>query len=133
MHGVLGYSHCVGTHDLYAISVTVTSFHPYVVQVMGDIVDGSSSLGILTIVYSDSLVKYNFVPNDETRLGVYNVTVCDLTNGEYEVAVFIMEKNGKPFPRAVSRPKDIKINGKIILSMIKFLANNILLLYNRSR
>ena len=102
----------IGTHDAYAISVTVASFPPCIIQVMGDIVDGSSSLGILVIVYSVSLAKYDFLPFNETQSGGYNMTVSDVPDGEYKVAIFVVEENGEPFTRAASRPKDITINGK---------------------
>ena len=108
----------IGTHDVYGISVTVASFPPCIIQVMGDIVDGSSSLGILVIVYSVSLTKYDFLPFNEIQSGGYSVTVSDIPDGEYKVAVFVVEENGEPFPRAASRPKHITINGKFKSSVI---------------
>ena len=100
-----------GTHDVYDISVT--SSQPGEIRVMGDVIDGSSSKGLLVIVYSesDSAVQYNFVPHNTAHPGVYSVPV-DLPDNLYRVAAFVVEENGEPFPRASATPKPVQVNGK---------------------
>ena len=89
-------------------------------MVIGDIVVGSTSRGILAIVYSLNPgfnISYRNVPHDSTQHGVYSVDVM-LPDDQYEVAVFVIEESGEPFLRAASRPKSVFINRKKVLIVI---------------
>ena len=109
---MLSFSPNLGTHDVY--DITVSSPLPGVVMVTGDVVVGSTSTGILAIIYSshsDFNVSYRSVPHNSTQPGVYSVGV-ELPSDQYEVAVFVVEESGEPFLRAASRPKPVLINRK---------------------
>ena len=106
----------VGTHDLHNISVHSPS--PGVVEVTGYLVDESSTVGILIIVYSvteDIHVYYNFVPHEPelVELRVYAVAM-GLPDGQYEVAVYVMEESGLPFSRSAARSESVWINGNLL-------------------
>ena len=83
-------------------------------MVTGDIIVGSSSRGILIVIYTlnpDYDINYSYVPHSTTHPGVYSVRV-ELPDDQYQVAVFVVDENGEPFPRAVSKPKSVYINSK---------------------
>ena len=106
----------LGTHDIHNISVT--SPMPGEIRVTGYLINGSSTIGILIIVYSiseDTHVYYNFVPHDTEQQGVYDVAM-DLQDGQYEVSVYVMEESGLPFKRAAARPDSVWINGDLLTS-----------------
>ena len=92
----------------------VSSPLPGVVMVTGDVIVGSTSTGILAIIYSphsDSDISYRSMPHNSTQPGVYSVGV-KLPSDQYEVAIFVVEESGEPFLRAASRPKPALINRK---------------------
>ena len=105
----------LGTHDIYNISVTSPS--PGEVRVTGYLIDGSSTIGILVVVYSvteDSCVHYKFVPHDTKQHEVYAVMMGP-SNGLYKVTVYVMEESGLPFQRAAGRPRSVWINGNLLI------------------
>ena len=106
-----------GTHDFYNIAVASPS-NSGVVGVTGNIIDGSSSIGILIIVYplmNDSNVHYHFVKYTDMPQPLMYTTIIGLPADEYKVVVFVMEEDGTPFCRAAATPRTIQINGKSVL------------------
>ena len=79
----------------------------------GDIIDGSSMIGILIIIYSltdDSGVYYNFAPREAEQLRVIAIAM-GLPDYQYEVSVFVIDESGLPFPKAAASPRAVQING----------------------
>ena len=98
---------CTGTHEVQNISVS--SPLPGQVRVTGDFVQGSVATGALVIVYSqsdDSDIYYQSSEHDDQHM---EITVNELTGGQYGVSVFVLE-NGLPFSRAASLPWMLYIN-----------------------
>lgn len=85
-------------------------------MVTGDIIPGSPSIGIFVIVYSESLennsnIHYNMIEHTKVQqLRMYPV-MTGLPVDEYKVVVFVVEEDGKPFPRAAATPRTVRING----------------------
>ena len=79
----------------------------------GDFIPGSSSIGILLVVYpaddesNNTMIKYHFVH----RSNIYRtITMTNLPSGQYKVSVFVMEGNGLPFNRSATIPRNVSIN-----------------------
>ena len=77
----------------------------------GDFISGSSSVRILAIVYSNnSNIHYQFLPRSETPIAI----ASGLSNGQYEVSVFVIEESGLPFNRSAATPRNISLpEGKL--------------------
>ena len=95
-----------GTHDIQNISVT--SPLPGQVRVTGDLIHGSNASGALVIAYSARNIYYLFSPYPNKYL--VTATLSDLTSDQYQVSVFIVEKNGLPFNRSAAVPKNVSVN-----------------------
>ena len=85
-------------------------------MVTGDIIPGSTSIGILIIVYSeflrnDSNIRYNMIEHSKVQQPRMYPVTTGLPVDEYKVAVFVVEKDGKPFPRAAATPRTVRIYG----------------------
>ena len=85
-------------------------------MVTGDVINGSSSIGILIIVYSltdDSNTHYHFIKHtDVQQPRMYPVVMwLSIPGDEYKVAVFVMEEDGAPFHRAAATPRTVQIDG----------------------
>ena len=81
-------------------------------MVTGDIIPGSTATGILVIIYShtnDSNVHYHFIRHTQSR--VHQTAVGSVMEDEYQVVVFDVEKDGKPFCRAAATPRTVQIDG----------------------
>ena len=104
--------HCIGTHDISSISVF--SPNPAVIMVTGDIVEGSSLVEILIIVYSliDDFKSY-YNPYQLNLFGT-NFTIEGLPTDSYGVSVFVIETSGLPYNRAAATPKRIDIEGVLL-------------------
>ena len=84
----------------------------------GDFIPGSSSIGILVVVYSaaddeynKTMIKYHFVHRSDIRM---TITMTNLRGGRIEVSVFVVEENGLPFNRSATTPINISlIEGKL--------------------
>ena len=103
----------IGTHDISSISVS--SPHPGIVLVSGDIIDEAPSIGILVIIYSltnDSKIYYNTFPYPLNELGA-NFVIEGLPADKYGVSVFVTEKSGLPhiINRAATTPKSVYVEG----------------------
>ena len=73
-------------------------------------------MGILVIVYSESLgsdssIHYNMIEHTKVRQPRMYPVTTGLPVDEYKVAVFVVEEDGKPFPRAAATPRTVRING----------------------
>ena len=81
-------------------------------MVTGDIIPGSTARGILVIVYShinDSNVHYHFIRHTQSR--VHPTAMGSVMEDEYQVVVFVVEEDGKPFCRAAATPRTVQIDG----------------------
>ena len=82
------------------------------ISVTGDFIPGSLAIGILIVVYSadddsESNIDYRFIH----RSNVHTTTcMTNLPSGRYEVSVFVVERNGLPFNRSATTPRDISLN-----------------------
>ena len=94
----------LGTHDIQNISVI--SSHPGNIRVSGNWIQRSTARGIIVIVYSATDIHYHV---REERGDRFYVNVERLLGGEYNVSVFVIEKNGRPFERAASTPVSITV------------------------
>ena len=88
-------------------------------MVTGDIIPGSTSIGILIIVYSESLerdsnIYYTMIEHIKVQQPRMYPVMNGLPVDEYKVAVFVVEEDGKPFPRAAATPRTVRINGNYI-------------------
>ena len=81
----------------------------------GDFIPGSSSIGILIVVYSaddESMIEYHFV--HRSNIIRRTITMTNLPSGQYEVSVFVVEGNGLPFIRSATTPKNLSLTkGKL--------------------
>ena len=80
----------------------------------GDIIPGSPSIGIIIVVYSltnDSNIHYNLVEYTEVQQRRMYPVITGLPVDEYEIVVFVVEEDGRPFPRAAATPRTVQING----------------------
>ena len=87
-------------------------------MVTGDIINGSSSIGALIIVYSltnDLNIYYNFAPSIPEQRKV-NLNVVVMSNDEYKVSVFVLEESGLPFHRVAVLPKFVPIHTNTMLA-----------------
>ena len=91
----------------------MSSSSPGEVSVTGDFISGSSSIGILTIVYSldtESDIHYQFIPRSDIPM----TTMSDLPDGQYKVSVFVVEENGLPFNKSATTPRNVSlVEGKL--------------------
>ena len=82
--------------------------------VIGNVINGSPSIGILIIVYSlanASDVHYHFIRHTNMQQpGMYPV-IMSLPADQYEAVVFVMEEDGTPFSRAAATPKALLTDG----------------------
>lgn len=88
---------------------------PGIVMVSGDIITGSTLRGILAIVYADgpnfnNIASYRYIPNNRSQPGVYSMDV-DLPSGRYQVSVFVVQEDQRPFLRAAASPESTFIKG----------------------
>ena len=84
-------------------------------MITGDIISGSTSIGILIIVYSlinDSNIHYNFVEHTDLQQPRMYLVDVGLPAGRYEVVIFVVEEDGSPFSRAAAIPRSVQIGGK---------------------
>ena len=78
----------------------------------GDFIPGSSAIGILIVVYSaddesnSTMIKYHFVHRSNI---CRTVMMTNLPNGQYEVAIFVVEGNGLPFSRSATKPRNVSL------------------------
>ena len=82
----------------------------------GDFIPGSSSIGILIVVYSadndSNMIKYHFVHRSNIRR---TITMTNLPSGQYKVSVFVVEGNGLPFNRSATIPRNVSlVEGKLL-------------------
>lgn len=112
------YKILLGTHD--AQNITVSSPRPGEIRITGNFIDGATATGLLVIVYSltngsDVYYHGHTIGEDEQ---VFDTVIEDLAGGDYGVSVFVIEENGLPFERVVTRPKVVSvstISGKVAL------------------
>jgi hypothetical protein len=100
-------------------------------MVTGDIIPGSPSIGILVIIYSlgsDSNICYNMIEHAEVQQPRMYPVVTGLPMDEYKVVIFVVEEDGKPFPRAAATPKTVRING--ITTVARMWILNIVFLFH---
>ena len=88
----------------------------------GDIIPGSTSIGILVIVYSESLgndsnIQYRMVEHTEVQQPRMYPVMTDLPVDEYKLAVFVVEEDGRPFRRAAATPRTVRINGNTVAKL----------------
>ena len=83
--------HNTGTHDLQNISVSSPCSGQ--VRVTGDFIQGSTTTGILVILYreGDSRIIYDLISRSGNKI-VTDITGVD--RGNHEVFVFDVERNG---------------------------------------
>ena len=85
-------------------------------MVTGNIIQGSPSIGTLTIVYSltktDSSVLYNFYPHplDETEV---TILITGLPDDQYGIYFYAVEENTLPFHRAAATTSTVHVVGKL--------------------
>ena len=104
-----------GTHDFHNICV-VSPPSSGTVTVTGDMIPGSTSTGMLIIVYSltqDNVnVHYHFTEHADMQ--VFSM-IMGLPVDRYKVVVFVVEEDGRPFCRAAATPRTVQINGNYAL------------------
>ena len=89
-------------------------------MVTGDIINGSTSIGILVIVYSltddSDNIHYHFIRHaDVQQPRMYPVVMwLNIPGDEYEVAIFVMKEDGTPFHRAAATSRTVQIEGNYI-------------------
>ena len=88
----------IGTHDVQNVSVFSL---PGGVKVTVDFIEGSTTDGLLVAVSNTTYFEY--------RQGQSDVVVEGLSSGEYSVTIFAMERSGKPFQRAVTLTRIVRI------------------------
>ena len=93
-----------GTHDFQI--VTVSSPSPGLIRVTGDFINGSSATSVLIIIYSTDNVYYT-ISSTEGETLVTNIS--SLPSGPYNVSVFVLEENGRPFNRSASTPRNVLV------------------------
>ena len=97
----------LGSHDIQ--NVTVSSNGPGEITVTGDFINGSSAIGILSIVYSpnnDSNIYYHFTSHSDI---MHMTTVSGLPGGCYKISVFVVEDSGLPFNRSATTPRNVSV------------------------
>ena len=102
-----------GTHDFYSISITSLPGSG-VVMVTGSIVPGSTSIGVLMIVYSltdDNRVIYHVVQHNNVQHHPTYTMTTGLPADRYEVVVFVMEEGDRPFCRAAAMQRAVQMDG----------------------
>ena len=109
----------LGTHEIYDIFVSYP--RTGIIRVMGQVVIGSTSKGILAVIYSVFNACYQYVSHNSTQPGVYLIDTCiELPDSLYEIAVFVVEENQHPFSRAAAIPVSIPIYGNLICGYYYF-------------
>ena len=78
----------------------------------GDFIPGSSSIGILLVVYSaddesnNTMTNYHFMHRSNIRR---TIAMTNLPSGQHEVSVFVVEGNGLPFNRSATTPRNLSL------------------------
>ena len=71
---------------------------------------GSNASGVLVIAYNSTNVYYLFSPPPEQSLIM--ATISGLSNGQYQVSVFVVEENGQVFNRSAMVPRNVTISAE---------------------
>ena len=74
----------------------------------GDFISGSEAIGILIITYSlnnESNIHYTFSSHNA------DASLKGLLDDQYNIFVFVVEENGLPFNRSVTRPRNVFVMG----------------------
>ena len=99
-----------GTHDIQNISVS--SPQPGEVRVTGDFINGSTAIGLLAVIVTESVIFYHFVER-ESNVVAFVSTIQNVVGGKHSISFFVVEENGLPFKRTASMPKVVTVeNGK---------------------
>ena len=101
----------LGTFDVQ--NILVTSPIPGELRVTGNFIDGSAAIGLLVIVYSlinDSDVHYL---SGRVHSQMIEASVSGLTDTQYNVSIFVIEKNGLPLSRVAALPTLIMIKNNL--------------------
>ena len=91
--------------------ITCTSINknsPGEIRITGNLIPGSTVIGILIIVYSlinESNIRYIFSPHS----GISTTTANSFPSGMYNVSIFVVEESGLPFNRSASIPRNISV------------------------
>ena len=89
----------------------MSSPSPGLIRVTGDFINGSSAASVLAIIYStDNRNDIYYVISPLSTEGETLVTnISGLPSGLYNVSVFVLEKNGLPFNRSASTPRNVLV------------------------
>ena len=100
-----------GTHDVQNISVS--SPHVGSITVTGYFIPGTTAIGVLVIVTSNSMndtqYRYHLCHRNGDTMQVED-TVSGLAGGNHRVSAFVFEKGGYPFSRAAVLPKSVLVS-----------------------
>lgn len=86
----------VGTHEVQQIQVLSRLGS---ITVSGRFIDGSTTMGVLTIIYSiinESDIHYSVISH-QTSKKMFSVSFQGVSNGPHNISFFTVEKNGHPF------------------------------------
>ena len=109
-----------GTHE---IQVLVTTDHLGHVVVSGTCIEGSTTIGMLVIVYSlisDSDITYLQLNNCLSDMQNTTIKFRPSSRNLYTVSVFAVEQNGLPFNRSAIKPKVLSIDANTVMITSKF-------------
>ena len=82
------------------------------VTVTGYFVDNSSAVGVLLITFSltnEDDISYVFVPRPRESQDI-ETTLTGLSEGDYQVSFFVVDKDGLPFNRSANLPRNISVS-----------------------
>lgn len=72
----------------------------------GDWIPGSTAWGVLVILYSATALHYEVHERQHDKL---DAKVKVLLGGEYNISLFVIENDRKPFERAASTPIKVSV------------------------
>ena len=84
-------------------------------MVTGDVISGSTWIGILIIAYSltdDNRIIYETAEHSNVQHRQTYTITTGLPAGQYEVVIFVVENDGRPLCRAAATPKTVQTDGK---------------------
>ena len=89
----------------------MSSPSPGLIRVTGDFISGSSATSVLITIYStDNRNDVYYTISSLSTEGETLVTnISSLPSGQYNVSVFVLEENDRPFNRSASTPRSVLV------------------------
>ena len=92
------------------------------IGVTGHFIDNSSAVGLLIIAYSltrEAEIQYTFTQRPKGQQET-ELTLTDLSGGDYQVSVFVVDMSGLPFNKVASLPSNVSISDSEGMKYLRF-------------